>query len=406
VQSFSGKIKKNIFVPKTRKIMQHPLILLLLFGSLTVQATIRTGAERLDVLLPLLEGRKTALVVNHSSVLGERRVHLLDTLLSVGVDVVRVFVPEHGFRGDADAGETVKDAKDARTGIPLISLYGKNKKPSARQLSGIDVVVFDIQDVGARFYTYISTLHYVMEACAGSGCRLVVCDRPNPNDCVDGPVLQPSSQSFVGMHPIPVLHGLTVGELASMINGEAWLRDGDGRALTCRLTVVRMLGWKHGDACRLPVKPSPNLPNDRSIRLYPSLCLFEATGISVGRGTTMPFQVLGAPDKKYGTFTFKPQSLRAWDKAPLHQDSLCYGVDLRTESEPPAGFTLKYFLDFYRLSGEGADFFTHPARFDLLAGNNLLRKQILQGMDENAIRKTWQKDLSDYRRMRAGYLFY
>jgi uncharacterized protein YbbC (DUF1343 family) len=378
-----------------------------LFFSLLTPAKVQTGSERMDVLLPLLKGKKVALVVNHTSVLGDSKVHLLDTLLSVGVDVVRIFVPEHGFRGDADAGETVKDDKDARTGIPVISLFGKNKKPSTRQLSGIDVVVFDIQDVGARFYTYISTMHYVMEACVENDRLLLVCDRPNPNDYVDGPVMQPSCKSFVGMHPIPVLHGLTVGELASMINEEGWLLSGnDKKTSKCRLKVIPISGWKHGDAYHLPVKPSPNLPNDLSIRLYPSLCLFEATGISVGRGTNIPFQVLGAPDKRYGTFTFQPLALPGWDKTPLHQDKTCYGVDLRAKSGFPGGFTLKYFLEFYRLSGRNAAFFTRPSWFDLLAGNKLLRKQILQGMDEKAIRKTWEKELREYKKMRKKYLLY
>jgi uncharacterized protein YbbC (DUF1343 family) len=367
---------------------------------------VRLGAERMEILLPLLEGKKVALVVNRTSVLGANQVHLLDTLLSSGVDVVRIFAPEHGFRGDADAGESVKNDQDVRTGIPLISIYGKDKKPSAQQLSGIDAVVFDLQDVGARFYTYISAMHYVMEACAENGQLFVVCDRPNPNDLVDGPVLQPECKSYVGMHPIPVLHGLTIGELAEMINGEGWLHGSDGKPLRCRLTVVQMQGWNHGDAYSLPVKPSPNLPNDLSVCLYPSLCLFEATGISVGRGTTMPFQVLGAPDKRYGTFTFKPVSLNGWDKDPLHRDKTCYGINLREISGFQGGFRLKYFLDFYCLSGEKATFFTRPSWFDLLAGNKLLRKQILQGMDEKSIRKTWEKDLADYRKKRARYVLY
>lgn len=377
-----------------------PLICL----SINVNAgeSLITGAERFEEYLPLLNGKRVGMVINHTSVVGQQKAHLLDTLLSLKVNVVAVFAPEHGFRGNADAGEVIKDGKDSRTGVPIISLYGDNKKPTAQQLRNIDVVVFDIQDVGARFYTYISTMHYVMEACAEHKKEFIVLDRPNPCDYVDGPVLETSFRSFVGMHPIPVLHGCTVGELASMINGEGWLK---ATPKTCKLTVIPMKGWKHGQFYSLPVKPSPNLPNDQSIRLYASLCPFEATKISVGRGTTYPFQVLGAPNKKYGAFTFTPHSLPGFDKNPMHKDKLCYGLDLR-QQDVTSGFSLKYIIDFYKKSGEGAAFFSRSRWMDLLMGTSKVRTAIIAGKSEAEIRNSWQKELNSYKDMRKKYLLY
>ena len=368
-------------------------------------AALQTGAERMDLLLPELQNQRVALVINQTSVVGEMLTPLLDTLLSSGIQVKKIFAPEHGFRGDADAGATIQHSNDLKTGIPIVSIYGKNKKPTASQLADIDIVVFDMQDVGARFYTYISTMHYVMEACAQYGKKLIICDRPNPVDYVDGPVLQLAFLSFVGMHPIPVLHGLTVGELAMMINGEKWLRSELGTTLQCQLKIIPVAGWKHGQAYLLPIKPSPNLPNDKAIQLYPSLCFFEATGMSVGRGTTFPFQVIGDPSQRYGQFSFTPQSLKGWDQSPLHQDQVCYGVDLR-DSVFGGGFSLQFFLDFYNQSGLQESFFTRPQWFDLLAGSNILRKQILSGMDEDKIRANWMADLSIYRKLRKKYLLY
>lgn len=363
---------------------------------------ITTGAEQTEVYLPLLRGKRVALVVNHTSTVGTSQTHLLDTLLALQVDVTAVFAPEHGFRGDADAGEAVGHGKDSRTGTPIFSLYGDHKKPTSGQLRDIDVVVFDIQDVGARFYTYISTMHYVMEACADSGKELIVFDRPNPCDHIDGPVLEEDFRSFVGMHPIPILHGCTVGELARMINGEGWLNTGNN---ACRLTVIPLKGWKHGQAYSLPVKPSPNLPNDQSIRLYPSLCAFEATKVSVGRGTTFPFQVLGAPDKKFGSFTFTPRSLPGFDKNPMHKDRTCYGVDLRLAGIT-SGFTLCYVIDFYKKSGEGAAFFSRARWMDQLMGTSKVREAIIAGRSEREIRAQWADDLVKYKEMRENYLLY
>lgn len=378
------------------------LLLLAISVSTHISGKVTMGAEQMKQFLPLLKGKRIGMVVNHTSIVGSKQIHLLDTLLKENIHIVKVFAPEHGFRGNADAGETIKDGKDQQTGIPIVSLYGNNKKPTAEQLKDVDIILFDIQDVGARFYTYISTMFYVMEACAENQKEMIILDRPNPCDYVDGPVLKPAYKSFVGMLPIPVLHGCTVGELAQMINGEKWVAN---RKNPCSLKVIPVNGWKHGQAYELPVKPSPNLPNAQSIRLYASLCPFEATNISVGRGTTFPFQVLGSPDKKFGNFTFTPRSLPGFDKNPMHKDKACYGVDLRKATDTN-GFSLDYFLRFYRLSGEGAAFFSRPRWFDQLLGTDSVRRDILQGKSEKEIRNSWQKELQVYNEMRKKYLLY
>lgn len=367
---------------------------------LSVAAQVRTGADRLGEWTARLSGMRVGLVVNPTSCLSGSSTHLVDTLSACGVNVTALFAPEHGLRGSADAGEKLADGRDSRTGLPVYSLYGNNRKPSPEQLSGVDVVLFDIQDVGARFYTYISTLYYVMQACAGSGVPVWVLDRPNPCDYVDGPVLEDSLHSFVGLLPLPVLHGLTVGELAAMIKGEGW-----GGTATLDLTVVPVEGWRHGDPYSLPVKPSPNLPNDLAIAFYPSLCFFEATRVSVGRGTYMPFQVIGYPDASFGEFTFTPVALPGFDKNPLQRDRLCYGVDLR-DSVPPAGLSLRYLLQFFRLSGGRDDFFSNPRFFDLLMGTRQVRLDMLAGKDEAAIRARWHEKLEAYRTLRSRYLLY
>lgn len=363
------------------------------------QEKINNGADRLELFLPLLKNKKVALVVNQTSILKDGT-HLLDALITNNISVCKIFAPEHGFRGDADAGEKIVDGKDSKTGIPVISLYGKNNKPTPSQLADVNVIIFDIQDVGARFYTYISTMHYVMEACAENNIKCIILDRPNPNDYIDGPVLDLKYKSFVGMHKIPILHGLTVGELAQMINCERWLAN----AQICDLTVIPLEGWKHGQLYTLPVKPSPNLPNSQAVKLYPSLCFFEATKISVGRGTDFPFQIVGAPDSKYGVYTFTPRSMQG-TKNPLLKDMKCYGYDLR-KTESSGGLSLKYLLDFYKKSGQGAAFFSSPRFMDLLSGSNKLRTQIIDGMTEEQIRETWQKDLEEYKTIRQKYLLY
>ena len=388
--------------------MKQIFIFLVILFSLTPtvysqNAPLKLGAERMDVVTRLLKDKRVGLVVNQTSILEKRQIHLLDALVAEGIDVKKVFAPEHGFRGTGDAGEEIKDSRDLKTGIPIISIYGKNKKPSAEQLGDLDVIVFDIQDVGARFYTYISPMHYVMEACAENNKEFIVLDRPNPNDFVDGPIRQKGFESFVGVDPLPILHGLTVGELAWMINKEGWLKSTPD---TCRLKIVKMENWKHGDPYWLPVKPSPNLPNDQSIRLYPSLCFFEATNVSVGRGTYYPFQVLGFPDPKYGNFTFTPTSLPGFDTNPLQKDKVCYGIDLR-EYPFEGGLTLRFFLDFYNKAGKDqAFFFSRPNWFDLLAGTKQLRYQIVRGLSEKEIRESWKPELDQYKAMRKKYLLY
>ena len=379
------------------------ILLMPVLQAATTQGPLVLGAERMDVITRLLKDKQVGLVINQTSILEKQQKHLLDALVEKGIQVKKVFAPEHGFRGTADAGEEVKDSRDLKTGIPIVSIYGKNKKPTAEQLNGLDVIVFDIQDVGARFYTYISTMHYVMEACAENGVEFIVLDRPNPNDFVDGPIRQKGFESFVGVDPIPLLHGLTVGELAWMINSEGWLKSSPD---SCKLHIVKMENWKHGDPYWLPVKPSPNLPNDQSIRLYPSLCFIEATNVSVGRGTYYPFQVIGYPDRKYGDFAFTPVSLPGFDTNPLQKDKECYGIDLR-EYPFEGGLTLRFFLDFYNKAGnEQAFFFSRPQWFDLLAGTKELRYQIVRGLTEEEIRESWQPELDKYKQMRKKYLLY
>lgn len=387
--------------------MKYLVILLLIsFSGMCKATNIRNGADQIKALTSLIGNKKIALVANQTSLTGNT--HLLDTLCSLGKKPVALFAPEHGFRGKADAGETVKDGKDVKTGTPIISLYGKNKKPSATDLANIDMVVFDIQDVGARFYTYISTLYYIMQACAENDKELIVLDRPNPCDYVDGPLLKKEYKSFVGMLPIPVLHGCTMGELAGMINGEGWL----GGNLKCKYSVIKIQGWKHGDPYSLPVKPSPNLPNDRSIALYASLCLFEATSVSVGRGTYFPFQVIGSPllPKDKYPFSFTPKALEGFDKNPLHKNVVCHGLDLReTDISGLNGFSLKYVIEMYRefkKMNKSESFLTRPKWFDLLMGTNQVRLDMLKGKSEEEIRSAWNEDLKKYMEMLDKYILY
>ncbi|HEY3402187.1 MAG TPA: DUF1343 domain-containing protein [Ohtaekwangia sp.] len=356
-----------------------------------------TGAEQLDILLPLLTGKRVGLIVNHTALI--KKTHLADTLKSRGLNIIRIFGPEHGFRGEAADGEHVNDSVDARTGIPVVSLYGKNRKPTPKQLEDIDVLVFDIQDVGTRFYTYISTMHYAMEACAENKKEFMVLDRPNPNAFVDGPINETPFKSFVAMHPIPIAHGMTVGELARMINGEGWLTD----HATCRLEVIPLLNWKHDDDYSLPVRPSPNLPNDQAIRLYPSICLFEGTVISLGRGTPTPFQILGNPELKDMPYQFTPVDIKGVAMNPPHENKLCYGLDLgRIPVERKIDLTYLYI--FYKAYPEKDKFFL--PYFDILAGNTRLKEQIKEGLTEAQIRETWKKDLDVFKEKREKYLLY
>ncbi len=372
--------------------------------SCAQEETVATGgAEALDQYLPLLQHKKIALVANHTSVVGGE--HLVDVLIAKGIDkdqLLKVFAPEHGFRGEKAAGQHVDNGVDPLTGIQVVSLYGAHKKPGAEELEGVELVLFDLQDVGARFYTYISTLHYVMEACAENSVPLLVLDRPNPNGgYVDGPILDPQFTSFVGMHPIPVVYGLTIGELAHMINGEGWLEQG----IRCDLNVIPCEHYYHGKSYSMPVSPSPNLSNDHAILMYPSTCFFEGTVITEGRGTPMPFEVYGHPELE-AEFSFTPVSIPGVSGNPKFKDQLCYGEDLR-DFVPVQGWTrlhLQWLLEAYHSFPRKSEFFT--PFFEKLAGTAELRKQIEAGWSESKIRKSWQKELEEYKQLREKYLIY
>ncbi len=364
---------------------------------------VTVGAERTEKYLHLLTGKKVALVANHTALVGTT--HLADTLLSAGVQLVKIFAPEHGFRGNADAGEHISSYTDEKTGLPVISIYGKNFKPKPEDLKGIDIVVFDIQDVGVRFYTFLSTMHYVMEACAENNIPFLLLDRPNPNGYfVDGPVLDLKFSSFVGMHPIPLVHGMTLGELAKMINAEGWLKDGK----QCKLEVIPCVGYTHSTMYRLPVKPSPNLPNMLSVYLYPSLGLFEGTVMSVGRGTEFPFQVYGHPGMKSTVFSFTPARMEGFDKNPLYKEQVCHGVDLRDFEErfvvDRREIILEWLQFAYRNVDDKENFF-NPF-FSRLIGNDQVADMVKKGASITQIRKTWEKDVAEFKKMRKKYLLY
>lgn len=365
--------------------------------------TIITGAERLSVYVDkYLNNKNIAVVANQTSLVGE--VHLIDTLLSSGVNIIKVFAPEHGFRGEAEAGAVIKSGVDIKTGLPVTSLYGKKKKPLPEDLLGIDIVVFDIQDVGARFYTYISTMTYVMEACAEAGIEFLVLDRPNPHGYyIDGPVLKDGYQSFVGLHKIPVVHGMTIAEYARMVNEEGWLKDG----IKCRLSWVSCEGYTHSTRYQLPVRPSPNLPDMEAIYLYPSLCLFEGTQISVGRGTSKPFKIIGHPDYSSGNLKFIPESIPGVSEKPPHLGKECRGIDLSGYAaviSETGKLELRWLIEMYNRVKNDKPFF--DAFFDKLAGSDELRKQISAGMAEEEIRQSWKNDLANFQKIRAKYLLY
>lgn len=361
------------------------------------------GADQSHLYLPMLKGKRVGLVVNQTAQVG--KVHLVDFLKSKQVTITGIFAPEHGFRGDHSAGEKVKTNVDPKTGITVYSLYGNQKKPSREVLAKMDVLIFDIQDVGARFYTYISTLHYVMEACAENNKTLIILDRPNPNGhYIDGPILDTAFKSFVGMHPVPVVHGCTIAEYALMINGEGWLKN----KAQCKLEVIKIKNYKHWDAYQLPVRPSPNLPNMSSVYLYPSLCFFEGTNYSIGRGTPYPFQFVGKPDCSIGSDSLIPKNLPGIADHPPHEGKLCIGFNL-TEYGKQVAFHSKqinlfWLLDLYKNDADKANFFT--PFFDKLAGTDQLRKQIIAGKSEAEIRATWQEGLDQYRKKRMRYLMY
>lgn len=361
-------------------------------------AVIKTGADNYEKYLPLLKDKKVGIVTNQTGILSDKT-HVVDFLLEKKITVQTIFAPEHGFRGTADAGEHIVDGKDPKTGLPIISLYGDNKKPKPAQLSGIDVMIFDLQDVGARFYTYISSLHYVMEACAENNIQLIVFDRPNPNgSIVDGPLLEKEFTSFVGMHPIPLLHGMTIGEYAQMVNGEKWLKDG----AQCKLTIIPCVDYNRTMPYSLLVKPSPNLPNDQSINLYASLCLFEGTNVSMGRGTEKQFQIYGSPYLTKTNFSFTPKP-NFGAKDPLYNGKECFGEDL-TAYPKLKQLELKWLIKAYQNTSDKTKFFN--GFFTKLAGTKKLQQQIESGVSEAQIRKTWQKDLETFKKMRTKYLIY
>jgi uncharacterized protein YbbC (DUF1343 family) len=405
--NFSLTKKRNRMHLKKMTIfkMLAPAMMLMLFTTCIngqEQKTITPGAERTTRYFPLIADKQVAVVANHSSMIEQR--HLVDSLISAGMHVVRVFSPEHGFRGKADAGELVGDGIDLVTGLPVVSLYGNNRKPGEQYLADIDLVIFDIQDVGARFYTYISTMTYVMEACAALDIPVLVLDRPNPNGFyVDGPVLEEEFRSFVGLHPVPIVHGMTVGEYALMVNGEGWLEGG----IRCDLTVIPVRNYTHSDFYTLPVRPSPNLPNKYAVYLYPSLCLFEGTVVSVGRGTDQPFQVIGHPLYDKGSYTFTPRSVPGATNPPLLGEK-CFGFNLtdyaKNMEEHPAELNLMWLIDFYKQISPQTEFFN--TFFNRLAGNSTLKQQIEEGLTAEEIRATWQPGLKAYKTIRKKYLLY
>eukprot|EP01133_Synstelium_polycarpum_P013971 gene13971-16474_t len=374
-------------------------------------AQIRTGAEQTEKYLPLLKRKRIGMVVNPTSVIG--KVSTVDSLLSRGVQIVKIFGPEHGFRGDASNGTHVDDAVDAKTGIKAVSLYGKHEKPTKEELADIDLMIFDVQDVGVRFYTYINTLQHVMEACAENNKELLILDRPNPNGFyVDGPVLDPKFKSGIGLKPIPVVHGLTVGEYAQMLNGEGWLDN----KLRCKIKVIKVAGYTHDTPYELPVKPSPNLNTAQSILLYPTTCLFEGTYLNHGRGTQFPFTIVGAPalKGKY-SFSFTPKSIKGMSESPLFMDQVCYGLDLRNydteQFRKDKKLKLSWLIELYNNSPNKADFFNSKLSkqmgvIERLIGVGTFREQIIAGKSEEEIRASWEPGLSKYKTMRKKYLLY
>lgn len=362
-----------------------------------------TGAERLSEYINLLKNKRVGIIANNTSVIGNT--HLVDSLINLKIDVKKIFCPEHGFRGDYDAGEIIGEEIDKKTGIPIISLYNENKKPQKDDLKNIDVLLFDIQDVGVRFYTYISTLHYVMEAAAENDIPLILLDRPNPNGFyIDGPLLEPKYTSFVGMHKVPIIYGMTIGEYAQMINGELWLKN----KVKCKLTCIKLQNYTHQDYYDLPIKPSPNLPNISAIYLYPSLCLFEGTAFSVGRGTEFPFQMIGHPKYSEKNFYFIPKSMPKMARKPLWENKKCYGYDFRNldkqflqnRKKIDISILIKCYKNFYNKK----TFFNNT--FNLLAGNSSLKNQIISGISEDKIRESWQEDIEKFKKIRIKYLLY
>ena len=378
--------------------IKFTILLVLVESILQLSAQeIKPGAYQINDYLKLLDGKKVGIVANQSSELNSTS--LVDTLISLNQNIVRIFSPEHGFRGKADAGAKIDDEVDAKTGLKVISLYGKNRKPKNKQLEGIDIMLFDLQDVGVRFYTYISTLHYVMEACAENNIPVIILDRPNPNaHYIDGPMLEEKYKSFVGMHKVPIVYGMTIGEYGRMINGEGWLKDG----LKCDLSVIKINNYNHSMKYKLPVRPSPNLPNEKSINLYPSLCYFEGTPISAGRGTEMQFQIFGAPELKGMDFKFTPQP-NFGSKKPKFNGVECFGKDLRKE-EYLSKINITWVIEAYQVYPNKDKFFNNF--FKKLAGTEKLQQQIIEGKTADQIKLSWQEGLNEFKVTRSKYLLY
>jgi len=391
----------SLFSSCTFGSVKHPTDTLKPIQKKLIQNNVLLGNEQFELFLPYIQDKRIAIVGNQTSIV--KNTHLIDTLLSCGIQIKKVFAPEHGFRGMADNGEHILNETDKKTGLKIISLFGSNSKPTTEQLNDVDIVLYDIQDVGARFYTYISTLHYVMEACAENGKKLIVLDRPNPNGhYVDGPVLQKEYSSFVGMHPVPIVYGMTVGEYAQMINGESWLKNG----VKCELTVIPCQNYTHNTLYSIAVAPSPNLKTDKAIALYPSLCLFEGTTISMGRGTDRPFEIYGHPKFDSTGFTFTPTP-RTGSKNPPFANQKCFGIDCSNAIDFPLfQLDLKPLFHAKKLLNQRDQFINSPSFFNKLAGNSKLKEQIEKNVPEEEIRNSWKSDLESFKKIRAKYLLY
>lgn len=380
----------------------YPQELHYVFQDIT-RKNLRMGADKIDVYFPFIQNKRVAVCANHTTTIGD--IHLVDSLLSLKINIVKIFCPEHGFRGEAEAGKKVNNSIDKKTGIPIVSLYGSHKKPDSNDLANVDVILFDIQDVGARFYTYISTMHYIMEAAAENKVVVIVLDRPNPNGYwVDGPVLKKEFASFVGMHPVPIVHGMTIGEYAKMINGEKWLAN----AQKCLLQVITMQGYHHSFRYQLPINPSPNLSSMTAIYLYPTLCLFEGTPLSIGRGTDKPFCLLGYPDLPIGTYQFTPKSIPNVATNVPCQNKKCNGFDLTDLGniimKNRNFINIDILIEMYRNFPDKDAFFT--PFFDKLAGTDALRKQIIEGKTAKEIQQSWEEDIIAFKKIRKKYLLY
>ena len=392
---------KNFQISKSIIVFIKINFFLIVSLNIVAQNNTIIGIDKTEEYLPLIIDKNIAIVSNHTSqfIKESKSIHLVDSLLKLNVQIKKVFAPEHGFRGNLDAGEKIINSIDEKTGIPIVSLYGKKRKPSFEDLDEIDVIIFDIQDVGARFYTYLSTMHYVMESCAENNIELIVLDRPNPNGhYIDGPIMTKESMSFVGLHPVPIVYGMTIGEYAKMINGEKWLRNN----LNCKLKVIEITNYDRNKKYKLTFKPSPNLPNQQSINLYPSLCFFEQTPVSVGRGTEKQFQVIGTPYWENFKFNFTPKSMPG-AKYPKHENLTCYGLNLENE-EYLSKIDLKWLILAYKNEKNKDNFFKFG--FHRLAGNKLLEEQIKKGLSAKEIRKTWKNGLDNFKLIREKYLIY